>query len=155
MALEGEIAKAIPLIEELFQSEPESLLVLEETGFYVNALPEKGLQRYLVAVYDEKGSWVASVMLDEYPCMSVKEAKDFLRQLELSDTNPEGLTLADLTVGEALEDLEARLSMDAPKDAQALRRSLKAFWEAGLKAGKIKMSDKIPEAIKKIEGYKR
>jgi len=156
--LEKAVAEAIRDIERMLKIEGDDGFMLGDTGFAIESMWVEHLKKHHLAVEDFKhgGSWVASLVFERYPTMTVEEAKSILREIGFSEHSIYALsaygTPNEQTVGEFLaQHMENLESPHREKLLKALDLVIVASLEKFLEQGIIKLSDRFLDALRKID----
>lgn len=151
--LEEAVAEAIDEIKRLLQRKQGGGLMLGETVFSVEStwLPE--LKKHHIALCEfQKKQWVASIVFDDCPTMSVKEVKSTLRNMGFKEYSQYALGVTnEKTVAALLEEIEEELKSENEECIKQILLVNKSFIETFLQKGIIKMSDGLLGAFRKIE----
>jgi hypothetical protein len=153
--LDRAVAEQIDDIERLLETEEDDALMLGETEFSVESTWLPDLKKYHIAVHDLKGGdeWVASIVFEEYPTMTVEEVKNTLRKMGFGEYSLYGLGMTnEKTVSEFLAELEEKLNnTDREEWAKSIDLLNLKFIEGFLEQGIIKLSDGLLDALRKID----
>jgi hypothetical protein len=152
-ALEKLLAEAIGKVESLLQAKGDGSLTLD-SDFQVESVWIKEIRKHHVALCSLKGGgeWVATIVFENYPTMTLKEVKATLKAMGFSEYSLYALGVDnEETVGELLNKMEADLMEETEECVKQIRLVNKAFLEAFLEKGIIKLSDGLLDAFKKIE----
>jgi len=152
-ALEKLLAEAIGKVESLLQAEGDGSLILD-SDFQVESVWIKEIRKHFVALCSLKdgGEWVATIVFENYPTVTLKEVKATLKAMGFSEYSLYALGVNnEETVGELLNKMEADLMEKTEECVRQIRLVNKAFLEAFLEKGIIKLSDGLLDAFKKIE----
>jgi len=153
--LEREVAKNIERIEGLLQHREDDGFLIEEENFSVESVWVEDLKKHHIAVRDFKHGerWVASVVFENHPTLTVEQIERYLKNLGLNKNSLYLLGVTnEQTVGMFLAELEENLQK-AGREEWAKKFDLMniRFLERLLEQGVIKMSDGLLDAFKKIE----
>ncbi|MGQ9552158.1 MAG: hypothetical protein ACUVUE_07010 [Candidatus Bathycorpusculaceae bacterium] len=156
--LERAVAEAIHDIGRLLKAEEDGGFMLGETDFSVESTWLKDLKKHHIAVHDSKAGgedWVASIVFEQHPTMTVEEVKKTLRGKGLGEYSLHGLGMTnEKTVNEFIAESEESLSRaDRGEWAKEVNRVTVALLEGFLEKGTIKQSDGLLDAIRKIEKF--
>jgi len=153
--LERSAALAIDDIERLLKIEGDDGFMLGDTDFYVESAWLPDLKKHHIAVLDLKqgGEWVASIVFNDHPTMSVEDVKNTLRKMGLGEYSLYGLEMTnEKTVNEYIAELEENLGRaDREELAEKVDLVNLKFLEGFLEKGIIKLSDGLLDAVRKIE----
>jgi len=153
--LERAVAEAIDDIKRLLETEEDDALMLGDTDFSVESTWLPDLKKYHIAVHDLKDGdeWVASIVFEDYPTMSVEDVKSALRKMGFGEYSLYGLGMTnEKTVSEFLAELEENLSRDDREEwAKSIDLLNLKFLEGFLEQGIIKLSDGLLDALRKID----
>ena len=153
--LERAVAEAIDDIKRLLETEGNGGFMLGETDFSVESTWLPDLKKHHIAVHDLKNGdeWVASIVFEAHPTMTVEEVKGTLRKLGFSEYSLYALGVTnEKTVGELMAELKEKMRSQnrdelLKKIALANLKSLEGFLEQGI----IKLNDGLLEAFRKID----
>ena len=160
--LEKAVAESIQDIKNHLKIVTEDIgarRILVEKNFYAELAYLPSLRKYHIAVRDLKRDedWVATIIFDDQPTMTVKEVKRMLREMGFDEYSLYGLGVTNKkTVSEFIAELEENLSRtDREEWEKSKDLSDLEFLEAFLEKGVIKLSDGFLDAIRKIDRYIR
>ena len=153
--LEREVVKGIERVEGLLRHREDDGFLFEEENFAVESVWVEALKKHHVAVRDFKHDdrWVASVVFENHPTLTVEQVESHLENLGLNKNSLYGLGVTnEQTVGMFLAELEENLQK-ADREEWAKKFDLIniKFLEGFLEQGVIEMSDGLLDAFKKIE----
>ena len=114
-------------------------------------LPE--LKKHHIALCEfQKNQWVASIVFDDYPTMSVEEVKSMLRNMGFEEYSQYALGVTnERTVAALVEEIEDELKSENEECVKQILLVNKFFMETFIEKGIIKMSDGLLDAFRKIE----
>jgi len=152
--LERDISEAINSIMQRLKIREDYALHLSKSGLYVDLIWLPALKKHHLGMRGfETLCWVASIVFDGHPTLTVEEAKSILRSLGLNERNIDGLGMTnEKTVGEHLADCD-----------EATDKAGEEWWpglfdyrgvellEAELEKGVISSNDGLLDALRKID----
>jgi len=155
--LERAIAESVEEIKHLLNLNRSDGLLLGETDFSVESTWLPDLKKHHVAVRDIKRAddWVATIIFEEYPTMSIEEVKNTLKKKGFGEYSLYGLGVTnEKTVSEFMAELEEKISShDRDELAKKIDLVDLKFLEGFLEQGIIKLSDGLLDAFRKIDRY--
>ncbi|MEM3716045.1 MAG: hypothetical protein QW145_02655, partial [Candidatus Bathyarchaeia archaeon] len=111
--LENAVAEAIEEIKRLLQRKQDGGFLLGKTGFSVESIWLPELKKHHIALRGFKTEWVASIVFDEYPTMSVEEVKNTLKNMGFEEHSLYALGATNQkTVAALLEEIENKLKSE-------------------------------------------
>ena len=155
--LERAITESIEEIKHLLKINESDGLMLGDTDFSIESTWLPNLKKHHIAVCDLKKAddWVATIVFEEYPTMSIQEVKRTLKKKGFREYSlyALGITENDRTVAEYIAKLQEKLSSDDEKDEWVRKVDLVnlTFLEHCLEQGIIKLSDRLLDALRKID----
>jgi len=155
--LERAVAESIEEIKRLLKINESDGLMLGDTDFSIESTWLPNLKKHHIAVCDLKKAddWVATIVFEEYPTMSIDEVKRTLKKKGFREYSlyALGITENDRTVAEYIAELQEKLSGDDEKDEWVRKVDLVnlTFLEHCLEQGIIKLSDRLLDALRKID----
>jgi len=156
--LEKAVAEAIGDIENRLKmvGEDEWLeRILGDTDFVVELEYLRSSKKYHIAIRDLKRDedWVATIVLEDQPTMTVEEVKDTLRKLGFNEYSLYALGVTnEKTVSGLMAELEEKMrSHNRDELLKKIDLANLKFLEGFLEQGIIKPSDSLLDAIRKID----
>lgn len=127
---------------------------IEDLGFLITSVWLSDVGKHLLGVRDSEkdNRWVASLVFDDYPTLTVDEVKGILRGMSLTEYSIGLLgTTNENTVGEYLVELEEGMDAGRTEREKKVDFALAKLLAAYLKEGVIGLNDGLLDAMKKIE----
>jgi len=151
--LERLIAEAIGNIERLLELKRDEGFFLG-SDFNIESKWVEDIGKHHVAVCSLKdgGEWVATVVFENRPTMTLDDVKAALKAKGFSEYSLYALGVTNQkTVRELLSEMEAGLTKGTEEYVKEIRRINISVLETFLEKGIIKLSDGLLDAFKKIE----
>ena len=153
--LERTVAEAIDDIKHLLETEENDGFLLGETDFSVESTWLPDLKKHHIAIRDLKKDedWIATIVLEDQPTMTVEEVKSTLRKLGFNEYSLYALGVTnEKTVSELMAELEEKMrSHNRDELLKKIDLANLKFLEGFLEQGIIKLSDGLLDAFRKID----
>jgi len=129
--------------------------ILGDTDFIVELEYLRSSKKYHIAIRDLKRDeeWVATIVHEDQPTMTVEEVKGTLRKLGFSEYSLYALGVTnEKTVGELMAELEEKMrSQNRDELLKKIALANLNFLEGFLEQGIIKLNDGLLDAFRKID----
>jgi len=141
-------------MEFLLGTKEDMGFYLGDSGFWIASiwLSDMGKHHLGVRDFEKDDRWVASLVFDDYPTLTVLEVQSSLRGMGLNQYSIGFLGMTnENTVGEYLVELEEEMDAGRTERQKKVDFALAKLLEGHLKEGVIWLNDGLLDALKKIE----
>ena len=152
--LESMLRGVMEDVEVLLGTREDMGFYLGESGFWIASiwLSDVGKHHLGVRDFEKDNRWVASLVFDDYPTLTVDEVQGILRGMGLNEYSIGLLgTTNENTVGEYLVELEEGMDAGRTEREKKVAFALAKLLAAYLKEGVIGLNDGLLDAMRKIE----
>ena len=152
--LERILRDATEDVEVLVGTREDMGFHLGDSGFWIESIWLSDVRKHHLGVrdFEKDNRWVASLVFDDHPTLTVDEVQGILRGMSLNEYSIGLLgTTNEKTVGEYLVELEEGMDAGRTEREKKVDFSLAKLLETYLKDGVIGLNDGLLDAMKKIE----
>ena len=152
--LERILRDATEDIEVLLGTKEDMGFYLGDSGFWIASiwLSDVGKHHLGVRDFEKDNRWVASLVFDDYPTLTVDEVQGILRGMGLNEYSIGFLGMTnEKTVGECLVELEEGMDAGRTEREKKVDFALASLLAAYLKEGVIGLNDGLLDTMRKIE----
>jgi hypothetical protein len=152
--LESVLRDVIEDVVVLLEIREDMCYHIEDLGFLITSVWLSDVGKHHLGVRDSEKDdrWVASLVFDDYPTLTVDEVRSILRGMGLHEYSIGLLgTTNETTVGEHLVELEEEMDAGKTDREKRIASSLAKLLEMYLNEGAIALNDGLLDAMRKIE----
>ena len=152
--LERILRDATEDMEVLLGTKEDMGFYLGDSGFWIESIWLSDVGKHHVGVrdFEKDDRWVASLVFDDYPTLTVDEVQGILRGMGLNEYSIGFLGMTnEKTVGEFLVELEEGMDAGRTEREKKVDFALASLLEGYLEEGVIGLNDGLLDALRKIE----